>query len=133
MSGASTSHSSQNELSPPTLAKLPLEIRQKILYLATSVDYVDPSDGIVKNIQQLPGKISTLMRLNKLIRSDMAFVIKQHKKEVWTQYDKLEVGATIGLRNEAASSVENIGANLTYLKNALDVAFVIHRLTKLVS
>jgi hypothetical protein len=134
MSTASTSCiPSQNKPSPSSWASLPLETRQIILYLATSVDYADLSDGRIKEIQELPGKIATLMQVNKLMRSDMAFVVKQHKKEVWSQYDKLEMIATKKLKDRVDYSVENIGSNLTCLRNALDVAFVIHRLTKQVS
>ena len=124
---------STNKPSPSSWAKLPLETRQTILYLATSVDCADPSDDMVKKIRKLPSKIATLMQVNKLMRSDMAFVIKQLKREVWILYDKLEVVVAKNLKGEGGSSLENIGTNLTYLRNALDVAFVGHRLTKQVS
>lgn len=134
MSTASTNRiSSQNKPILSSWTRLPLETRQTILYLATSVDYADLSDGIIKNMQELPGKVATLMKVNKLMRSDMAFVIRQHKKEVWIQYDRLEDVVSKKLKDGVDSSVESIGANLTYLRNAVDVAFVIHRLTKLVS
>ncbi len=131
MSAAFTNRiSSQNKPSSSSWARLPLETRQTILYLATSIDYEDRSDDVIKKIQELPGKMATLMQVNKLMRSDMIFVIKQHKKEVWSHYDKLEVVVTKNLKDRVDFSVENIGANLECLRNALDVAVVIHRLTK---
>ena len=134
MSTASTSPvSSQNKSSPSSWAKLPPETRQNILYLATSVNYAGSSGSTVKKIEKLPGKIATLMQVNKLMRSDMAFVIKQHKKEVWNQYDKLEIIIVKYLKDEAASSLHDMETNLTHLRNAVGVAFVIYRLTKQVS
>src|SRR5262249_10880205 len=106
MSTAPTSCvSSQNKPSPSSWVKLPLETRQNILYLATSVDCADPPDGMVKKIRKLPSKIATLMQVNKLMRSDMAFVIKQLKKEVWSLYDKLEVAVAKNLKGEGGSSL----------------------------